>query len=253
MNIYEPCGEACIKNRILKVYVFEKQDMIVKKILTLFFRFFFTPFWRIRFINTIMCGGKITCIKSNICHIDSSYLKNNQINISGRNNRLRIKTILAGSDIDISGINNTVSILCEDIVNNLHLQVHGDNCVVLIDKGTAINGLQAICMGNGVKIIIGKNCLFARNIDIWSTDSHPIYNINDTVNPINPSKDIILKDHVWIGEKACLLKGVVIESNAIVGMGAVVTKNVPESSIVAGNPAVIVKQGITWKRDHIKV
>lgn len=227
--------------------------MLVIKLLTLFFRLFFTPFWRIEFGETVMCGGKIRCMKYNSCHIDKSYLRKTRISISGRNNRLNIKSTLAGSSIDISGVNNTVEILCEDIVSNLHLQVYGDNCRVFIDRGTGINGLQAICMGDSTQILIGKNCLFAKNIDLWATDSHPIYMINRTDSPINPSKDVILKDHVWVGEKSCILKGTTINSNSIVGMGAVVTKDIPENTVVAGNPAKIVKQGITWKREHITI
>jgi acetyltransferase-like isoleucine patch superfamily enzyme len=48
-------------------------------------------------------------------------------------------------------------------------------------------------------------------------------------------------DNVWIGMNAVILKGVTIGDNSIVAAGAVVTKSVPANTIVAGNPAAVVK------------
>ena len=48
-------------------------------------------------------------------------------------------------------------------------------------------------------------------------------------------------DNAWIGERALILKGVTIGRGAIIAMGAVVTKNVPDYAVVAGNPASVVK------------
>lgn len=51
---------------------------------------------------------------------------------------------------------------------------------------------------------------------------------------------IVIKDNVYIGNNAILLPGVTIGSNVIIGAGAVVTKSVPDNSIVGGNPATII-------------
>ncbi len=59
---------------------------------------------------------------------------------------------------------------------------------------------------------------------------------------------MIIGNHVWIGENALILKGVKIGDNSIVGAGSVVTKDVPNNSIVAGNPARIIKNNINWER-----
>ncbi|MOA49611.1 2,3,4,5-tetrahydropyridine-2,6-dicarboxylate N-acetyltransferase [compost metagenome] len=55
------------------------------------------------------------------------------------------------------------------------------------------------------------------------------------------SSPVFIEDNVWIGEKAVILKGVRIGHNSIVAAGAVVTKNVPPFSIVAGVPAKVIK------------
>lgn len=55
------------------------------------------------------------------------------------------------------------------------------------------------------------------------------------------SKPVVIEDNVWIGEYAAILKGVTVGKGSIVAAHAVVTKDVPPYSIVAGNPAVVVK------------
>ena len=54
-------------------------------------------------------------------------------------------------------------------------------------------------------------------------------------------KPVAIGDDVWIGGRVIILPGVHIGSHSIVGAGAVVTKNVPEWAVVAGNPAVVKK------------
>jgi acetyltransferase-like isoleucine patch superfamily enzyme len=53
---------------------------------------------------------------------------------------------------------------------------------------------------------------------------------------------VIIADNVWIGMNAVILKGVTIGENSVVAAGSVVTKSVPENSVVAGNPAVVVRK-----------
>ena len=82
---------------------------------------------------------------------------------------------------------------------------------------------------------IGDNFISAPGAIILSHDSSlfnkkGIYRVEKT----------IIKDNVFLGTKAIILPGVTINDNAIVGAGAVVTKDVPENSVVAGNPARII-------------
>jgi acetyltransferase-like isoleucine patch superfamily enzyme len=60
--------------------------------------------------------------------------------------------------------------------------------------------------------------------------------------PVLKTAPVIIRDNVWIGMNAVILKGVTIGENSVVAAGAVVTKSVPENVVVAGNPAIIVKQ-----------
>jgi acetyltransferase-like isoleucine patch superfamily enzyme len=110
-------------------------------------------------------------------------------------------------------------------------------------------GIGANLSASESKIIIGNKVMFGPNVTIMGGDHNTsligkyMYDIKDKL----PENDlpVIIKDDVWIGTGAIILKGVTIEEGAIVAAGAVVTKNVPEYSIVAGIPAKIVKSRFT--------
>ena len=55
------------------------------------------------------------------------------------------------------------------------------------------------------------------------------------------SKPIVIEDNVWIGRDSRIMKGVTIGKGSIVALGAIVTRDVPPYSVVAGNPAKVVK------------
>lgn len=106
---------------------------------------------------------------------------------------------------------------------------------------------QEICIGNYV--VIGWNATIA------DSDYHPAApaeRIADAIalsplgagrpRPIFPKAPVIIEDDVWIGPMAAILKGVRIGQGSVIEAGAVVTRDVPARSRVAGNPARIVGQ-----------
>jgi len=94
----------------------------------------------------------------------------------------------------------------------------------------------------GGKITIG-DCGLADTV-IYNTDYHPIYDYNG--NRINPDKDVVIEDNVWVGRKTTILKGVTVGNGSILGFGCIVNKDVPPHSIVAGQPAKVVKENVVW-------
>lgn len=78
-----------------------------------------------------------------------------------------------------------------------------------------------------------------RLIDILGSRDFNSVNI-DTTNAL--TKPIVIGDHVWIGRRAIILKGVTIGDRAVIAAGSVVSQDVPADTVVAGNPAKIVKK-----------
>lgn len=110
---------------------------------------------------------------------------------------------------------------------------------------------------NAVNLIeIGRDTTISYNVTIQDSNSHPInpedrryiwhtaHGSRERSNLYSANAPIIIGENVWIGQNARICKGVRIGDNAIVAACAVVTHNVPANSIVAGNPAKIVKENI---------
>lgn len=99
---------------------------------------------------------------------------------------------------------------------------------------------------------IGKNVMIGHQSTIMDYDGHPVYVNGDEFENRQSyggmSSKIIIEDNVWIGFKSTILKGVKIGEGAIVGANSCVTSDVPAHSIVAGNPARVVKEGVRWER-----
>lgn len=107
---------------------------------------------------------------------------------------------------------------------------------------------------SGTAITIGDRVMIAHGVNLFDNDTHPIsaserhahfrqiateghpknFRLND--RPIN------IEDDAWIGANCTLLKGITVGQRAIVGAGSVVTKDVPADTIVAGNPAKIIRK-----------
>lgn len=129
---------------------------------------------------------------------------------------------------------------------------------VSIGEKTYIGNSTFICRTN---IDIGNNVTIAWGSWFYDHDSHSLdiverrQDITDELNDIRAgryfienknwnvvnSKPIKICDDAWIGMNCIVLKGVTIGEGAIVGAGSVVTKNVPAWTVVAGNPAKVVK------------
>ncbi|NMN62746.1 acyltransferase [Lacticaseibacillus paracasei] len=90
-------------------------------------------------------------------------------------------------------------------------------------------------------ITIGNDVAIAENVTIRDSDNHIIHR-----KGFKKSQPIVIEDHVWIGINSTILKGVTIGTGAIVAAGAVVTRDVPSNSLVAGIPAKVIKENVKW-------
>lgn len=89
------------------------------------------------------------------------------------------------------------------------------------------------------EIQIGKNCMVAPGVHIY-TAAHPL-NPFERISGAEFGAPVKIGDNVWIGGGAIINPGVTIGNNVVVASGAVVTKDVPDNTVVGGNPARIIK------------
>ena len=93
-------------------------------------------------------------------------------------------------------------------------------------------------------IEIGSGTYISDDVRIQDSDNHTVYE-NGVAK--EQTKPIIIGDHVWVGKNAIILKGVTIGEGAVVAAGSVVVKDVPSKTLVAGNPAKVIKENVEWK------
>lgn len=105
-------------------------------------------------------------------------------------------------------------------------------------------------------VFIGASVMIANNVIIMDNNNHP----SDPVMRLQmsacddflhddlwswkcaESKPIVIEDNVWLGRDCRIMKGVTVGKGSIVALGAIVTKDVPPYTVVAGNPAIVVRQ-----------
>ncbi len=104
-----------------------------------------------------------------------------------------------------------------------------------VGDGSFLNYGCSISAHAGVSI--GRNCLIGNYVLIMDNDYHdPLDHAQ-----LGVSKPIVIEDDAWIGARAIILKGVRVGHGAVVAAGAVVTKDVPARTMVAGVPATLVR------------
>ena len=202
-----------------------------------------------------------TKIRNAISHNDSfkkyavhSTVRMNRTKVcdKGENNDISIgpNCVLSNCNFYISGNNNKVVIGDKCNLKYLEIYIEDHNNTLVIGDRTTVHGKTQLACIEGTSIKIGCDCMFSSNIFFRTGDSHSVTDLQG--NRINKSKDIVLEDHVWVGQNAFVGKGAVVKSNSIIGACAVVTKAFDKNNIViAGNPAKIAKENVNWKRERI--
>lgn len=184
---------------------------------------------------------------------------NNKIILSGESHSSPLMSISFSESNALVEIGDNVNICDSEIII-------GKGSVLKIGSGSVIKGrinigaFSKVIIGQklsvtsnvylraveATSITIGDDCLIASDVIIRTNDGHPIYDVG-TKQRINKSRDVVIHDHVWIGDQAVILKGVTIHEGSIIAMRSLVTKDVSRCSVAAGIPASVIRTGTTWE------
>ena len=147
----------------------------------------------------------------------------------------RKEQVLIGNDVIIDG--------------TIEVYAHGQ---LEIGDYTFIGRARIYCAKS---VVVGRYCLVSDNVTVMDSDLHPIAArrresiaqswakgcFPDVYSDVT-ARAVRLGDHCWIGFGASILKGASLGEGAIVGAGSVVTKDVPPWTLVAGNPARVIRE-----------
>lgn len=146
-------------------------------------------------------------------------------------------------DTTVVRVGPTGSIRCDGIVSvqrGARIAVGGR---LGVGHGTNLNGVgvRVVC---SEAITIGEHCTVAWDSQLLDTDLHEL-TVGGRKRPV--TAPIHIGDHVWIGTRALVLKGVRIGDGAVVAAGSVVSRDVPAHALVAGAPACVVGEVDAWE------
>lgn len=131
-----------------------------------------------------------------------------------------------------------------------------DFCTINNGVGNVVIGEHSLIgMSNVVigPVTIGNNVIMAQHVVISGLN----HNYTNPELPVSRQgvsvKPVVIGDDCWIGANAVITSGVTVGKHAVVAAGSVVTKDVPPFSVVAGNPARLVKRYDTGSGTWIRV
>jgi len=187
------------------------------------------------------------------CEInDSALFKGCIMKNNGKNNKIIVleSARVCYCTFCFNGDGNTIIIEANAEVNGCVFFMDDDNNVIHIGEHTTFTGKTELIANEGTEITIGSDCMFAYGIVLRSGDHHSI--LNEQGVRVNPAKSILIGNHVWVGQNAFILKNVHILDGCVVGACSVVTKSILDmNTIIAGNPAKVIKKNVSWDRNRI--
>ena len=153
--------------------------------------------------------------------------------VKGKINLVNRGNILFGDGCIVNGKNKYNPIGC------------GDGCTIVTENGAVITigknvGMSNCALYSRESITIGDNVLLGGGVKIYDTDFHSIeakYRGTPEDKQHTKNNPVVIDDGAFIGAGTIVLKGVHIGKEAVIGAGSVLTKDVPEGEIWAGNPA----------------
>lgn len=128
----------------------------------------------------------------------------------------------------------------------------GGGSTVKIGSHVSSTTTATISAVEGATVTIGHDVMMASDVQVRSDDGHAIYDVRSG-RRVNHARDIRVGPHVWLGLRSVVLGGARIGRGSVIGLGAIVTRDVPNNCIAVGSPAKVVRRDIAWERPHLSL
>lgn len=220
-------------------------------------------------VQRLISPSRLDAIKVLVSRVNGG----NKYRMASGSELIKGKSVIRHCVFDVRGRNCRIEIADNNYLIGCKILIFADNCIVTIGRDNSINKAtfwledngSSINIGNsnnltgtiqldaieGCSINIGNDNLFSSEIQISTGDSHSVVD-NATGMRTNPSKNVNIGNHIWVGARTKISKGVNIADDIIIGGYSVVTKSFEKSHCaVAGVPAKIIKGNVSWLYDRI--
>lgn len=144
-------------------------------------------------------------------------------------------TVLIGDDVVI-GTRNSPFLYS----GYSYIEARQETAIVRFGNRVWTNNNLVIISDNSV-ISIGDDVLIGLGVEIYGSDFHAL-DPNARRTELARSGPVRIGDNVWVGSRVCILKGVSIGRNSVIGAGSVVVDGIPENVLAAGIPAKVVRE-----------
>lgn len=202
-------------------------------------------------IAELCCGEEVEILDSTIT-CPPAVLERVKFGISGYNRAPRqgfhvqiLSEGFRGAIQILLGVGGGEVVIAGEGPMQLDVRLHR-GATLRIGAGASINGARIIA--DNADIEIGEDNLWSDEIIVQSNDQHGVIRRSTRELLNGARRRVSVADHAWIGRRAMLMPDSVVGQGAIVGAGSIVTGAVPAFSAVAGVPARVIAEDVTWSR-----
>jgi acetyltransferase-like isoleucine patch superfamily enzyme len=173
----------------------------------------------------------------------------------GSNNRIiatdgtRVRKLRVAFDCD----NGTLVLGANTTVGPLSMNIRiGQDGTVRVGDNVSTTDICIISAVEGSTVSFGNDVMIASGNQFRADDGHPIFDVR-TEKRVNPAKDIIIGNHVWMAAGACALGGAQVGDGSVIGFRSLVSGRIPNNVVAVGSPARVVRRNIAWERPHLSL
>ena len=193
--------------------------------------------------------------------------------VEGMSNELDLGNArLHGCRIEVRGDNNLLRIHPSCRLVNVSFRLIGDNLRLELGERVKISQWgEFLLKGNDVEVRlgakctvesarfvahsgtsheVGPDCMFAYDVEVRTSDEHSILDAGSGAR-LNPDKSVRIGEHVWLGARSVVVKGVNIGDNSVIATGSIVSRDIGSGVVAAGVPARVIRDGVTWDRRRL--